>query len=192
VTGPIVTERFIEALAVAARLHRDQLRKGTQIPYETHLLGTCSIALEFGANEDQAIAALLHDVIEDVEPPEFARAEVARFGPEVVRLVEGCTDSVAGSKGPWQARKEEYLAHLHEADAAILLVSASDKLHNARAIVTDLHRYGSAVWERFHAEREDKLWYYRALVDAFRANPAHNTDLVEELDVTVTEMERLK
>jgi (p)ppGpp synthase/HD superfamily hydrolase len=192
VNGPIVTERFIDALGVAARLHRDQLRKGTEIPYETHLLGTCSIAFEFGAGEDEAIAALLHDVIEDVEPPEFARAAVARFGPEVVRLVEGCTDSVAGSKEPWRARKENYLAHLHEADASILLVSASDKLHNARAIVTDLHRYGPEVWERFNAEREDKVWYYRALVDAFRANPAHQPDLVNELDLTVTEMERLR
>jgi GTP pyrophosphokinase len=127
---------MLDALQVAARLHATQARKGTDIPYLSHLLGTCSIAMEFGADEDQAIAALLHDAIEDVEPVELARAEVGRFGPEVLRIVEACTDSDAHPKPPWRDRKEAYLAHLHGADAPILLVSAS-QLHNARTIVTD-------------------------------------------------------
>ena len=138
VNQPLYSDRLLDALQTAARLHATQVRKGTTIPYLTHLLGTCSIALEFGANEDQAIAALLHDVIEDVEPVEMARAEVGRFGPEVLRIVEACTDSDAGAKPPWRERKERYMAHLPQADAAILLVSASDKLHNSRTIVTDL------------------------------------------------------
>jgi (p)ppGpp synthase/HD superfamily hydrolase len=187
----LYSERLIQALQVAAQLHLGQVRKGTHFPYITHLLGTCSIALEFGANEDQAIAALLHDVIEDVEPTERARAAVADFGPEVLRIVEACTDSDVHPKPPWNERKRHYLAHLHEADRAILLVSASDKLNNARAIVTDLHRVGPAVWDRFTADNEDKLWYYRSLVDAFRANPAHGPALIDELDRVVTEMESL-
>jgi (p)ppGpp synthase/HD superfamily hydrolase len=192
VNRPLYSDRLLDALQVAARLHATQARKGTQIPYLSHLLGTCSIAMEFGADEDQAIAALLHDAIEDVEPVELARDEVGRFGPEVLRIVEACTDSDAHPKPPWHDRKEAYLAHLPEADAAILLVSASDKLHNARTIVTDLHRVGDAVWGRFRtASRDDSLWYYHALVEAFRANPEHQPDLIAELDRTVTEIERL-
>jgi (p)ppGpp synthase/HD superfamily hydrolase len=187
----IYSDRLIQALQAAAELHHGQVRKGTSFPFITHLLGTCSIALEFGANEDQAIAALLHDVIEDVEPVERARAAVAEFGPEVLRIVEACTDSDVHPKPPWNDRKRRYLEHIHEADHAILLVSASDKLSNARSIVIDLHRVGSAVWDRFTADHEDKLWYYRSLVDAFRANPAHEPALIDELDRVVTEMETL-
>jgi (p)ppGpp synthase/HD superfamily hydrolase len=187
----IYSERLIQALQVAAQLHLGQVRKGTQFPYITHLLGTCAIALEFGASEDQAIAALLHDVIEDVEPTERARAAVAAFGPEVLRIVEACTDSDVHPKPPWNERKRNYLASLDQADHAILLVSASDKLNNARMIVTDLHRVGPAVWDRFTADHEDKLWYYRSLVDAFRANAAHEPALIDELHRVVTEMETL-
>jgi (p)ppGpp synthase/HD superfamily hydrolase len=105
--------------------------------------------------------------------------------------VEGCTDSDTHPKPPWRERKETYVRHVSEADAPILLVSAADKLHNARSIVTDLRRYGEATWERFTGGRDGSLWYYRALVGAFRANPAHQAELVEELDRTVTEMETL-
>jgi GTP pyrophosphokinase len=185
------SERFLEALRVAATLHAGQTRKKTHNPYVSHVMGASSIAMEFGANEDQAIAALLHDIIEDVEPVEDARAAVDWFGPEVLRIVEACTDADTHPKPPWRERKERYLAHLPEADAAILLVSASDKLHNARAIVTDLHRDGPTVWLRFTAPRDDTLWYYRGLVSAFRENPNSPTDLVDELDRTVTEMERI-
>jgi len=188
---PQYSERLIDALGVAARLHAGQQRKGSDVPYLTHLLGTCSIALDYGAGEDEAIAALLHDTIEDVEPVERARAAVAAFGPEVLRIVEGCTDSDTHPKPPWRERKETYVTHVSEADAPILLVSAADKLHNARSIVTDLRRYGEATWERFTGGRDGSLWYYRALVGAFRANPAHQAELVEELDRTVTEMETL-
>jgi (p)ppGpp synthase/HD superfamily hydrolase len=103
VNRPLYSDRLLDALQVAARLHEAQARKGTTIPYLSHLLGTCSIAMEFGADEDQAIAALLHDAIEDVEPVEMARAEVGRFGAEVLRIVEACTDSDAHSKPPWHS-----------------------------------------------------------------------------------------
>jgi GTP pyrophosphokinase len=115
---------------------------------------------------------------------------VAQFGPEVLRIVEACTDSDTHPKPPWHARKEAYLERLAHDDGRVLLVSASDKLHNTRAIVGDLRRHGPAPWERFNRDR-DLLWYYRALVDAFRANPEHAPVLIDELERTVTEMERL-
>jgi (p)ppGpp synthase/HD superfamily hydrolase len=188
---PLYSERLIDALGVAARLHAGQRRKGGDVPYLSHLLGTCGIALDYGAGEDEAIAALLHDTIEDVQPTEVARAAVADFGPEVLRIVEGCTDSDTHPKPPWRERKEAYVAHVADLDAPILLVSTADKMHNARSIVTDLHRFGSATWDRFNGRRDGSLWYYRALVDAFRANPAHPRELVGELDRTVAEMEAL-
>jgi (p)ppGpp synthase/HD superfamily hydrolase len=191
-SGPaLYSERFVEALLAAARMHRAQDRKGTGgVPYISHLLGTCAIALEYGANEDQAIAALLHDAIEDIEPTDEARAAVASFGAEVLRIVEACTDADTHPKPPWRVRKLAYMARLEHEDRAVLLVSASDKLHNARAIVGDLHRHGSALWDRFNAD-SDQPWYYRSLVMAFRSNPEHDRALIDELDRTVSEMDRL-
>jgi (p)ppGpp synthase/HD superfamily hydrolase len=188
---PLYSERLIQALGVAAQLHAAQRRKGSEIPYLSHLLGTCGIALDYGAQEDEAIAALLHDAIEDVQPTEDARAAVGAFGSEVLRIVEGCTDADTHPKPPWRERKEAYVAHVAELDAPILLVSAADKLHNSRSIVSDLRRFGPATWDRFTGGRDGSLWYYRALVTAFRANPAHPRQLVDELDRTVTEMETL-
>lgn len=190
--GPwLMSGRFVDALEAAAVMFAGKKKKGSDIPYISHLLGTCAIALEHGANEDEAIAALLHDTIEDIKPVAEARAAVGRFGPEVLRIVEACSDSDTHPKPPWRERKERTIAHLAGADRSVLLVSASDKLHNARAIVGDLRMIGAKVWERFNAPREEQLWYYRALVTAFRANPAHHPALVAELDRTVTEMERL-
>jgi len=185
------SDRLVDALRMAAIMHGAQLRKSTSIPYLTHLLGSCSIALAYGATEDEAIAALLHDALEDVEPTEAAREAVSRFGPEVLRLVEACTDADTHPKPPWRERKERYVRHLAEADRSVLLVSASDKLDNARAIVADLRSIGPELWSRFKAGRDGQLWYFRSLVTAFRANPAHNPHLIDELDRTVTEMERL-
>ena len=185
------SDRIIVAMAAAAQIHATQVRKGTTIPYLSHLLGTCSIAFEYGACENEAIAALLHDAIEDGRPTEAAVTAVRGFGPEVLRIVQGCTDSDAHPRPPWRERKEAYLAHLAEADRSILLVSASDKLHNARSIVRDLRPLGANLWARFGPTKDEILWYYRSLVTAFRANGAHTPDLIDELDRTVSEMERL-
>jgi len=182
--------KFAKAVGVAAKMFAEKTRKGTCIPYISHLLGTCAIALEHGATEDEAIAALLHDTIEDIKPTVEARAAVGHFGKEVLRIVEACSDSDTHPKPPWQERKEHYLDRLAREDHAVLLVSASDKLHNARAIVTDLRHYGSSVWERFNAPREKQLWYYRELVKIFRKHLVENPALVAELDRAVTEMER--
>ena len=187
---PQYSPRLMDALSVAARLHVAQVRKATDVPYLAHLLGTCAVALEYGATEDEAIAALLHDAIEDVQPVALARRAVAGFGPEVLRIVEACTDADSHPKPPWRNRKEAYIRKLAAADRSVLLVSASDKLHNARAIVADLRRIGAAVWDRFNRDA-DSIWYYRSLVTAYQANPEHAEDLVAELDWTVTEIERL-
>jgi (p)ppGpp synthase/HD superfamily hydrolase len=187
----LFSHRLTEAFREAALLHANQYRKGTEIPYLSHLLGTCAIALDYGATEAEAIAALLHDAIEDCSSAEHARAVVGQFGQEILRIVEACTDADTHPKPPFQERKERYIAHLANVDHAVLLISASDKLHNARAIITDFRSVGASVWARFSAPREKELWYYRALVTAFRENPAHEPALVAELDWAVTEMERL-
>jgi (p)ppGpp synthase/HD superfamily hydrolase len=184
-----LTERFEEALAFAARLHRAQLRKGTTIPYVSHLLAVASIALEHGADEDEAIAALLHDAVED-QGGDAARREIRRrFGERVAGIVDGCTDAETTPKPPWRERKERYIAHVAEAPPSVRLVSAADKLHNARSILADLRASGGSVWGRFKGGKEGTLWYYRSLVEAFRAHGA--TPLVEELARTVAEIERL-
>jgi len=184
------TDRFLQALDAAARMHAAQRRKGSGIPYLSHLLGACSIALEYGADEDEAIAALLHDAIEDVRPTEAARATVARFGDRVLAIVEGCTDADTHPKPPWRERKERFIASLADADASVLLVSGADKLHNARSLLADLRRQGSTVWDRFNASRAETLWYYRAVIGAMEANPAHNPHLVAEIARVVNEVER--
>ncbi len=185
------SERIISAMAAAAQIHAAQVRKHTNIPYLSHLLGTCAIALDYGANEDEAIAALLHDAIEDGQPTEAARKTVWSFGDEVGRIVEGCTDADAHPKPRWRQRMEGYLASLAVEDRSILIVSASDKLHNARSIVRDLRLVGDDLWDRFTATKDQTLWYYRSLVKAYQGNPAHTPALIDELDRTVTEMETL-
>lgn len=184
-----LTTRFDDALVYARQLHAGQIRKGTTIPYVAHLLGVTAIVLEHGGTEDEAIAALLHDAIED-QGGDTTRAEIRhRFGDAVVAIVDGCTDAETIPKPPWRERKETYVAHIAEASPLVRLVSAADKLYNARAILADYRSLGDALWDRFNGGREGTLWYYRALVDAFRA--VATSPLVEELDRTVSELERL-
>ena len=165
----ILSLRFDEAFAYASRLHACQQRKGTDIPYLAHLLAVTAIVLEYGGGEDEAIAALLHDAIEDQGGP-ATRAEIRhRFGEHVVDIVDGCTDAETVPKPPWRQRKEAYVAHVGDASSSVRLVSAADKLHNARSILADYRQLGEALWDRFRGGRDGTLWYYRALVDAFRA-----------------------
>ena len=185
--------RFLAALDVAAVMFATTRRKKTRIPYVAHLLGVCAIVLEHGGTEDEAIAALLHDTLEDITPTKKARRTVRAFGDDVYGIVEGCTDGTPNKKGkkaPWRERKEAYVAALEHEPGPVLLVSAADKLHNARAIVADLRATGDRAWKRFNAPKDDILWYYGALVDAFRANPAHPVTLVEELERVAAEMRR--
>lgn len=185
----MLSERFTNALTFAAHLHAAQTRKGGGVPYIAHLLGVTSIALENGANEDEAIAALLHDAIED-QGGAATREEIRRrFGDTVTEIVDGCTDSDTTPKPPWRQRKEAYIAHIPKASASVLLVSASDKLYNARSILNDYRLIGENVWERFHGGKDGTLWYYRAALEAFRSTGS--TPLFDELERVVSELESL-
>lgn len=185
----MLTERYADALQLAWRLHDGQLRKGTAIPYVSHLIAVSSIALEHGANEDEAIAALLHDAVEDAGGLPTLDMIRQRFGPAVADIVDGCTDAYEEPKPAWRPRKEAYLAHLAHASPSIRLVSNSDKLHNARSILSDLRVYGPALWVRFTAPKEGTLWYYRSLAQVFASHG--RSPLAEELELTVTEIEAL-
>lgn len=181
--------RFEDALGYAARLHREQVRKGSGVPYVTHLLAVAAIVGEQGGSEDEVIAALLHDAVEDQGGQARLDDICARYGDAVAEIVWGCTDADTIPKPPWRERKEIYVAHLAEASASIRLVSSADKLHNARSILADLRVLGPALWDRFTGGREGTLWYYRALADAFlRLRPG---PLADELARTVGEIERL-
>jgi (p)ppGpp synthase/HD superfamily hydrolase len=183
---------FERALAFATRLHAKQVRKETDIPYISHLIGVAGLVLENDGGRDQAIAGLLHDSIEDC-PKDYPggvpalRADIEReFGGKVLAIVEGCTDAETIPKPPWRERKERYIAHLEEAPPEVLLVSCADKLHNARAIVADLRVMGDALFDRFSGGREGTLWYYTSLAEVFgRLGPKH---LAAEIKRTVGTM----
>jgi GTP pyrophosphokinase len=162
----MLTQRYIDGFTLALELHRDQVRKGTSIPYVSHLLSVSALALEYGADEDEAIAALLHDAGEDQGGAPTIEMIRQRFGDRVATIVAACSDSLTETKLPWRARKEAYLAHLAIADASVALVSGCDKLHNARSILSDLRRIGEEVWARFAGGREGVLWYLSALCDS--------------------------
>jgi len=184
-----LSSKFDQALQYAVLVHAGQKRKDTNIPYLAHLLGVVSIALEHGANEDEAIGALLHDAGEDAGGVGRIDDIRHRFGQASADIVAGCTDSVVVPKLPWRARKEAYIAHLPKASTSVQLVSASDKLHNARAILRDFRRLDDEIWSRFTGGKDGTLWYYRSLVTAF--HQADNNELIEELDRVVTAVEQL-
>lgn len=187
---PMLTEKFDEALVFAARLHARQWRKGTRVPYISHLLAVAALALEYGADEDEAIAALLHDAVEDQGGAPTRELIQRKFGARVASIVDACSDTDTVPKPPWRERKELYLQHLRrETRPSVFLVSASDKLHNARSLVAEYRAHGEQVWERFRGGREGSLWYYRALVETFRER--WPSALTEELARTVEELERL-
>ncbi len=182
--------RFEDALLLAHRLHANQTRKGTTIPYIGHLLAVTAIVIENDGSEDEVIAALLHDAVEDQGGAKTREEIRRRFGENVAVIVDGLTDTDQTPKPPWRARKEAYIAHLNEASDSVLLVSLADKIHNASAIVRDLRHEGESVWSRFTGGRDGTLWYYRALINAFRVQGQFSA-LVYELDRVVKEMEYL-
>lgn len=201
-TKPL-TDRFNDALVYAHNLHRHQPRKGRDIPYIGHLLGVASLVLENGGDEDMAIAALLHDAVED-QGGLPRRDEIhEKFGERVTRIVMGCTDSDEidpTKKLPWCDRKQDYIQHVRqEADPEVRLVSVADKVHNARAILTDHHEAGDVCFDRFSGRKDGTLWYYRSLVEAFREAEARHHDvsasgigrrrLIEELERVVEQLE---
>lgn len=179
------TARLDEALALVASAFRTHIRKGSGVPYLTHLLQVMVTVGEHGGDEDQMIAALLHDYLEDIEAATGDEVE-ERFGPRVRGLVEALSDSTTLPKPPWKERKEAYLAHLRDEPEDVKLISAADKLHNARSILRDLGVVGEALWDRFTGTKEQTLWYYRALIGALEADWKHA--LVDELRVVIDEV----
>lgn len=185
-------QRFAEGLAYAFELHVRQTRKGSDTPYIAHLMSVSALVIEAEGDEDEAIAALLHDAVED-QGGEVTLAEItARFGRRVAHIVDGCTDAKVVPKPPWRARKEAYVNHLSHASGSVRLVSAADKLHNATCILNDYRVLGEALWERFSGGRQS-LWYYRALVAAQRSAPPEPRvlTLVDRLDSVVSALEAL-
>lgn len=182
-------DRFIEALAYTAELHARQRRKGTDVPYIAHLLGVAAIVLEDGGDEDEAIAALLHDAVEDQGGLPTLAIIGERFGERVAAIVQGCTDTDTYPKPPWRERKEEYIAHVRHASPSVRRVSLADKLHNARAILHDQRRIGDAIFDRFAGGKAGTIWYYRALAHVFLDTVSGPN--AAELDLVVTEIERL-
>jgi (p)ppGpp synthase/HD superfamily hydrolase len=179
--------RFRRAFLFAADKHSGQTRKASTIPYIAHLMGVASLALEFGGDEEMAIAALLHDVVEDCGGTPMLKEVRRRFGARVAKMVDGCTDSFVDPKPPWRERKETYLRHLKKANAETRLVSAADKLNNVRSILSDYREVGESIWSRFNGGREGTLWYYRSLLDEFlRHKPSR---LIREFALAVRELE---
>ena len=186
-----LSRQFEKALTYATRIHGGQLRKKTRIPYIAHILGVCAIAMEYGANETEAIGALLHDAVEDCGGAKRLRDIERKFGKDVAKIVDGCTDTDQTPKPPWRDRKKAYVAHVRHAPMSTKLVSASDKLHNVRAILMDYRQEGEKLWSRFNAGKQGALWYYRALVNAFSGKSRRLSGLVQELDRTLTQLELL-
>lgn len=181
------TDRFESAMVYAHQVHRHQRRKGTGIPYIAHILGVAALAIEYGADEDEAIASLLHDAVED-GGGEARLAEIrAQFGDRVGDIVLGCSDSLVEDpedRLEWQERKENYLAHLENASASVCLVSAADKLHNVRSIIRDYHEHGDDIWQRFQGKRDGTLWYYETVAHTLirRYRSQLTRDLQEAVD----------
>lgn len=177
--NPVVGERLEAAFAYAIELHARQARKGTTIPYVTHLLAVCSLALEDGAEEEEAIAALLHDGPEDQGGQPVLDEIGRRFGDRVAAIVEGLSDTLEDPKPDWRPRKERYLERLTLETAAVLRVSLADKLHNARSMLIDLTDGGDELWTRFHAGRDHQAWYFRELLAVFEQGLPQSRNLPE-------------
>jgi GTP pyrophosphokinase len=185
----MLTSRFSQAFQYAFDLHITQTRKGSQIPYMAHLLGVTALVMEDGGSEDECIAALLHDAVEDQGGMKTLDEIRHRFGDQVAEIVAGCTDAFTTPKPPWKQRKEAYLSHLVEAGPMVRRVSLADKLHNSRSIVMDLRRDGPSTLGRFNGGRAGTLWYYQELVKIFQR--IETSPMVAELSRAVYLIERL-
>lgn len=186
---PFLSNRFMDALNYSFQLHRDQVRKASGVPYYSHIMSTAALVIENGGDEDEAIAGLLHDAVEDQGGLPILLEIKKLFGERVAAIVEGCSDAYEKPKPPWRSRKEEYLAKLSNTGKDVRLVSLADKLHNARCLLELLRNEGENSWVKFNGGKEGTLWYYEALVDIFQ-----NSDLnpmVEELVRVVNEIRNI-
>ena len=178
-TAIILTDRFEDALLYATRLHASQMRKRSDVPYIAHLLGVTSIVLEDGGTEDEAIAALLHDAVEDQGGMDTLEEIRSRFGAPVAEIVLAVSDSHSVPKPPWRQRKEAYISSIRDAAPSAIRVSLADKIYNARATLQDVRREGEAAWDKFNGGKDGTLWYYEQLIQAFKG--LGSSPLLEEL-----------
>ena len=188
---PKLTDQFSKALVYAELKHHAQVRKGGDIPYIGHLLSVAGLVINDGGSEAQAIAALLHDAVEDQGGPPTLEEIRTNFGDDVARIVAECSDTDEQPKPPWLDRKRKYIDHLADVGIDTLLVSVADKLDNARSMLRDYHEHGPKLWERFNRKNpHDHLWYYDSLLGAYRE---HGLDswMVDELGRVVGELKRL-
>ncbi|MCA9103053.1 MAG: HD domain-containing protein [Pirellulales bacterium] len=181
-----LSERFEHALCYAAQLHVKQRRKASNVPYVAHLLSVTGLVLEYGGDEDEAIAALLHDAAED-QGGEATLAEIRnRFGARVAEIVAACSDTLDDPKPPWRERKEQAIATARAADPSVRLVMAADKLHNATSVLREWRDVGDDVWQRFRGGRDGSLWYYREMAVALASDD--RTGVTRELVRVVAEL----
>ncbi|ASV75641.1 GTP pyrophosphokinase [Thermogutta terrifontis] len=184
-----LTPRFDEALRFAVSVHRHQVRNVTETPYVGHLLRVCGLVLEYGGTEDEAIAGLLHDALEDQNRPGLVDEIKQRFGPQVLEIVRECSDTTQRPKPPWRERKEQFLRRLAEANAAVRLVVAADKWDNVNNLLVLLRRFGPEIWQHFRGGREGTLWYYREIVSVLRR--ASQNPLILDLAERVEQLHKL-
>ena len=187
---PKLSNRFEQALVYAAQVHENQVRKGSDIPYLSHLLSVAALVLEDGGDEDEAIAGLLHDAVEERGSLEIREAILVQFGERVASIVDACTESCTIPKPPWRDRKLRYIEQMRHASPSVLRVSMADKLHNARSILADRDREGEAVWDKFKGGKAGTLWFYRSLLEIYRLGGSNF--LLSEIDRTVDRLENFK
>ena len=189
-----LSARMYSALNLAFELHGGDSRKSSNVPMIAHMFSVCALVLQDGGSEEEGIAALLHDTLED-KPEKINRKDIEnRFGKKVLEIVEVSTDTPkdyeGGPKPPWRTRKEAYLEHIHQTDPGLLRVTVADKIDNARAILADYYHMGNKVWDRFNAPQEDQIWYYNAAVDAYQS-VGFSGFLLDELRALVDQMNSL-
>ena len=187
-----LTNRFFAAIAYASDAHKEQVRKSTDIAYISHPFGVASLVIEAGGDEDQAIAGLLHDVAEDCGGEQRLTEIAEKFGDRVAHIVRGCSDSLVveeDKKAPWRDRKEAHIEHLRSSNSDVLLVTAADKTHNARAISTDIQSIGNKVWDRFNSDQEQILWYYKSVYQVLSDGGVTST-LLNPLKTAIGIMEK--
>ncbi len=190
--APVValTDALTRAFDLARSAHAGQTRRGTSVPYLSHLLAVAALVLEFGGDETAAIVALLHDVVEDCGGAARLAEIRGEFGDEVAVMVSALSDTDQDPKPPWRPRKEAAIERLKNDSPATQLVAFCDKLHNARSIVADLATFGASTWSKFNGGRDGTLWYYQSLVEV-ASGSSLPPRLVAEFTATVTEMHRL-
>jgi (p)ppGpp synthase/HD superfamily hydrolase len=186
---PSLSETYLKAFEYAFILHRNQVRKGSQRPYISHLMAVSSTVMEHGGTETEAIAALLHDAVEDQGGLATLEKIRKEFGKEVASIVEACSDSVTSPKPPWRERKERYIKKLGSVSSSVILVSQADKLHNLRSLYTDYLQKGDALWQYFRGGKDGSLWYYHKLVEVFQIYG--DTPILEEMKRVLNELVQL-